>query len=108
MTIIEKTYENEFVSQKIDALHVYALHWFHNYCWKEIERLRSTSKLTTMLFNCVMTINNLHDIMKTCTTLINKAQDNYINDYDSIMIKQIYAEFEKLHTFESVEDNDDD
>lgn len=108
MTINEKLMKNDFVPQKIDALHVYALHWFRNYCWKEIERRQSNSKFTTMLFSCVMTIDDLHNIMKTCATLINKAQDDYIEDYDLIILKQIYAEFEKLHEFESVEDNDDD
>lgn len=106
MTIVEKILASD--NKKIDALHIYALHWFRNYCWKEIERLQRYAESSTMLFNCIMTIDDLHNIMKTCATLINKAQDNYINDYDSIMTKQIYAEFKKLHELESIEDNNDD
>lgn len=107
MTIIEKTYENDFIPQKFDALHVYALHWFRNYCWKEIERLQRYAESTTMLFGSVATIDDLHNLMMLCSILIRKAQTPVTYE-DVIAIKQIYAEFEKLHTFESVEDNDDD
>lgn len=111
MTIIEKLLasnnENRAIRIKINTLHVYALYWMHAHCWKEIEKLQSSGKSTTMLFGSVITIDDLHKTMKLCVTLICKAS-MHVKYNEALAIERIYSEFEKLHTFESVEDNNDD
>ena len=99
--------KNRTFRVKINAHHVYALYWMHAHCWKEIDRLQTNGESTTMLFGNVATIDDLHETMKLCVTLICKAQ-MHVKYNEALAIERIYSEFEKLHTFESVEDNDDD